>query len=78
MIFMTNILGSLWIKGHWLKSGYFLWAWGDMGEGRAGSWRAHTQREEWLGWHPVCSHPGVLRQLLFEEEENIVITGPMH
>lgn len=24
MIFLTNILGSLWMKGHWLMSGYFL------------------------------------------------------
>ena len=38
-------------------------------EGRAESLCAHTQQEEWLEWQPVCCHPGVLRQLLFEGDE---------
>ena len=50
---MTNILVCLWIKRHWLKSGYFPRAWGAMGEGRAESRCVHTQREEWLEQHPV-------------------------
>lgn len=83
---MTNILGSLWIKGHQLKSGYFLQAWGDMGKAGAGSWWTHAQRKVWLEQHLVYSNPGVLGQVLFEgvekaggqEEKDIVIIGPIN
>ena len=64
---MTNILGSLWIKGHWLKSGYFLQAWGDVGEGRAESWRTHAQGEEQLGFAVILEFSG---SCFFEGNEN--------
>lgn len=59
----------LWIKGYC----YFLLAWGDMRERRAGGLRTHAQWEVCLERYLVYCHPGDrdLRQHFTEGDENV-------